>query len=283
VGRFLLNPKLSPIMKKSNRRKFLFGSLGGLGVGLLGGWIFRRSIIRKLVFDGDFDTSLLNAAPIAGDDFCVLTSRQVEGPVYFPSPERRDIREDREGLPFDLEFQVVRYPDCTPVPGAVVEIWHCDAEGRYSGYPEEIFRDVWETLLFGIKHGKMTDGEMHIDPTTKDRFLRGLQRTDENGWVRFTTVFPGWYEGRVPHVHAKILLGANEELNTQFYFDTDYCNRIYTTQAPYDKYGEFPVSMKDDIVLAENPTADGLLLKVEGEPAPGQALKASARIGIKTA
>ncbi len=256
--------------------------MGTLGAGLLGAWIFRRLIIRKLIFDGDFDTSLLNAAPTAEDELCVLTSQQVEGPVYFPSPERRDIRDGREGLPFELEFQVVSYPDCTPVEGAVVEVWHCDAEGLYSGYPEEIFRDVWETFLFAARHGETQNGEMHIAPVNKDQFLRGLQRTDENGWVRFTTIFPGWYEGRAPHIHAKIFLGANEQLNTQFYFDKDFCNRIYTTQAPYDKYGEFTLQLKDDVVLASNPTADGLLLNVRAADGNPQLVKASVKLGIKS-
>ncbi len=269
-------------MAKTSRRKFLYGTLGGLGLGVLGTWIFRRPILKKLFMTGKFDASLLEAAPADPESICVLTSRQVEGPFFFPSPERRDIREDRQGLDMNLRFQVLRHPDCSPIAGAVVELWHCDAEGTYSGYPEEITHDVWKEAMFFKEHGVQKDGELHVDPLNDKRFLRGRQRTDEEGWVAFDTIFPGWYEGRVPHLHAMIQVGETEQLLTQFYFETELCNQIYTTMAPYDQYGECPMDHSQDTVLAGGTSAKGLLLKMN-PPQGNQPVQAMAKIGIAMA
>lgn len=154
----------------------MVGSLGGFGALLAGTWLFRRPIVKNLFMTGDFDTSLLSEAPSSADQLCVLTSRQVEGPFYFPSPQRQDLREDRLGLKLELAFQVLHYPDCSPVEGAAVEIWHCDAEGSYSGYPEEISHDIWKSTVFLLGEGDQSGGEIHVDPVNEQRFLRGLQK-----------------------------------------------------------------------------------------------------------
>jgi len=93
-------------------------------------------------------------------DPCVLTTKQVEGPFYLPSPERRDIVEDKNGELLNLRMQVLSHPDCSPVSGAVVEVWQADAEGNYSGYPEQISKDEWQMfMLFGKNGGKQSNGE----------------------------------------------------------------------------------------------------------------------------
>src|SRR5918998_5648209 len=95
---------------------------------------------------------------------CALTAEQTEGPFYFDVDEiRSDIREDREGAELRLGIRV-RSEACEPVPDAVVDLWHCDAEGSYSTEP-----DTW---------------------------LRGAQVTDSDGVAEFTTIYPGWYPGR---------------------------------------------------------------------------------------
>lgn len=263
-------------MKKSNRRKFILGGLGILGTGLAAGWFGRRSILRWGMQQPHNAQLQLTPAPASEGEICVMTSRQVEGPFYFPSPERRDIREDRKGLEMNLRMQVVRHPDCTPIEGAIVEVWHTDADGAYSGYPAEIAHDIWKTFLLVGKHGEKRNGEYHVDPVQESRFLRGLQRTDATGWVTFNTIFPGWYEGRVPHIHFKVFIGDREQINSQFYLDQATCDHVYTAVAPYDQYGKCPLSFEKDIALAD--TANGLLLKpVWSDNTP---LEALARIGI---
>ena len=119
---------------------------------------------------------------------CVVRPEQTEGPYFVDEMlNRSDIREEREGVPLDLVFNVSRIDEgntasCGPLAGAMVDIWQCDAQGQYS--------DVRDNA-----EGFNTKGET---------FLRGYQITDENGTARFTTIYPGWYRGRTVHIHFKI-------------------------------------------------------------------------------
>jgi len=269
-------------MEKKSRRKFFLSILGGIGTLILSAWLFRKSIIRKVIFNGNFNAENLSPAPSESDDLCVLTTSQVEGPFFFPSPKRKDIREDRNGQKLELKFQILKHPDCLPIKGAVVEIWHCDAEGTYSGYPEEISHDIWKTAVFVGKNGVEENGQMHVDPINDNRFLRGQQVSNDEGWVEFDTIFPGWYDGRVPHIHAKIITDKDEQLLTQFYFDPDLCDEIYTKHAPYDTYGKCPMKFEKDIVLDTSGEANGLMLNIKAQNSMNHPLRATAKIGLKT-
>ncbi|NJB70504.1 protocatechuate 3,4-dioxygenase beta subunit [Saonia flava] len=270
-------------MTKQSRRKFIYAILSGVGILALVAWIFRRPIIMKTLYAADFDSNLLSHAPSDMDAACILTSEQTEGPFFYPSPERSDITEDKQGKPFNLRLQIIRQPDCTPLANAVVDIWHCDAEGVYSGYPEEITHDVWKGYLFEERHGKIVNGRFHVDPINDASFLRGRQKTNEDGWVSFNTIFPGWYDGRVPHIHAKIYIDEVEQLTTQFYFENETCDTIYTTHEPYIKYGKASTKFKDDIALDMYDEANGLVLTTKGPLNDNSALVATAKIGIKQA
>lgn len=265
--------------KRKGRRYFLFG-LGAIGLASIATWFMRRPIIKALFFSGNFDPEMLTNAPSLEDNICVLTSQQVDGPFYFPSPERSNIVEDRIGEKIQLRFQVIHHPDCTPIKGAMVDIWHCDGDGVYSGYPEEIARDVWETMVFGLKEGTFENGELHVDPVNDSLFLRGMQKTDSNGWVTFNTIIPGWYEGRVPHIHARVVLNNQEQLTTQFYFREEVLNNIYTSKAPYNKHGKCPLSIENDVVLSQGESAEGLLIEINPDPTTEDNLIASVRMSI---
>ena len=142
----------------------------------------------------------------AGAGSCRVTTEQAEGPYYFDVDSvRRDIREDREGMPLRLAFRVRDADTCAPIADAVVDVWHCDAGGVYSGFDEG-------------------EGE---------RFLRGTQVTNRDGVAEFLTIYPGWYPGRTTHVHAKVHLDRQTALTTQVYFDDEVSNRVYE-QAPYE-------------------------------------------------
>ncbi len=114
------------------------------------------------------------------------TPAQTEGPFYTPStPHRADLREPGAGgEPLVLEGLVLT-PDCRPVPGAVVDIWHCDERGRYDRN--------------GFRY-------------------RGHQFADAAGAFRFETIRPGLYPGRTPHIHVKVQGAATRLLTTQLYF-----------------------------------------------------------------
>lgn len=135
---------------------------------------------------------------------CTLTPEETEGPYYFDVDSvRTDIREDRPGTPFRLAMRV-RDAACKPLANAVVDIWHCDATGEYSG--------------FNGGKGKT--------------YLRGAQVTNVDGVVEFRTIYPGWYQGRAVHVHFKVHLNNTTVLTSQLYFDEAVSDAVYATQ-PY--------------------------------------------------
>ncbi|SCY64273.1 Dioxygenase [Nitrosospira sp. Nl5] len=156
---------------------------------------------------------------------CVVTPQQTEGPYFVDERlQRSDIRSDpsdgsiKEGVPLALEFRVytVSGTVCKPLPGAYVDVWHCDAHGVYS----DVMDSGFNTL------GK--------------KFLRGYQITDANGSVRFITIYPGWYPGRTVHIHFKIRTDPRYmrgiEFTSQIYFNDSITDQVYT-QPPYASRG----------------------------------------------
>lgn len=249
--------------------------MGVAGTGILTAWFSRNRILSYMVRQTDNTGYKLTRAPMVGDDVCVLTPSQTEGPFFFKSPIRADIREDREGAIMQLDLQLIQAPDCKPVEGALVEIWQCDADGNYSGYPEGMGHNLWKSLMWERKQEVQADG--HIPPVNENLYLRGAQPTDANGMVHFTTIFPGWYEPRVPHIHFKVITDDREFLTSQFYFDPAFCDELYLVHEPYKKYGSSPFLPENDIVIHDYMNAEGLQLNPSWEA--GQ-LRASARIGI---
>jgi protocatechuate 3,4-dioxygenase beta subunit len=137
---------------------------------------------------------------------CTLTAEQTEGPYYFDVDKiRSDVREDREGTELRLGIRVRDAESCEALRNAVVEIWHADAGGVYSGF----------------------------DAGAGEEFLRGAQVTDTDGIVEFTTVYPGWYVGRTPHIHARVHVDKATALTTQLYFDDAISTTVYDGGPPY--------------------------------------------------
>jgi len=270
-------------MEKPTRRNFLIGTLTVLGGTVLTAWIFRRNILLNTLFKTKVNPDILaTPAPTLDTDVCVLTSKQMEGPFYVPSLERSNIIEDRIGKALDLKIQVLRHPDCAPIENAVVEVWQGDAEGSYSGYPDHVAMDAWKLFMYVARHGEKHGDEFRTTPTEKTTYLRGLQRTDKDGWVAFNTIFPAWYLNRIPHIHFKIFIGEEEQLTSQFYFDKEFQDRIFTTIEPYKKQGICPTTVQNDLAVAMVPgKLEGILLKpVWNDSSP---LTATAKIGIKQA
>ena len=154
-------------------------------------------------------------APVASaHGVCRMTPRMVEGPFYFdPEFVRSDITDGRPGVPLRVVLQVTDGATCRPIPGARVELWHCDATGQYSGYDGQ--------------------GDDRSISTKGDRFLRGTQVTGETGEVEFQTIYPGWYRGRTTHIHFKVLIEEKSLLTGQMYFPDALSEYIFTNIAPY--------------------------------------------------
>lgn len=132
---------------------------------------------------------------------CRAWAEQDQGPFHRDDePVRRDLAEDREGAPLALGIRLAG-PDGTPLGGAAVEVWHCDALGRYSGFPPPEPTGT-------VAQPQYLPGET---------FLRGRQITDAAGMVEFRTIYPGWYPGRTVHIHTMVH-ASGATLTTQLYF-----------------------------------------------------------------
>jgi len=147
-----------------------------------------------------------SARLIAGTT-CPVTPQQTEGPFYFdPQMVRQDIGEGKAGVPLRLRLQIVDAAACAPSQAARVDIWHCDAAGAYSGYDRE--------------------------RSAGQRWLRGTQYADTQGVATFNTLYPGWYQGRAPHIHVKAWMADGREVTSQLYFADDLSDAVYR-QGPY--------------------------------------------------
>lgn len=194
------------------------------------------------------------AGAATGSDSCVVRPEQTEGPYFVDERlNRSDIRSDpsngqiKPGTALALTLLISRLgaTGCLPLAGAQVDIWHCDALGIYSDVRDPGFSTVGQ------------------------KFLRGYQVTDARGEARFTTIYPGWYEGRTVHIHVKVRTTPQPhrgyEFTSQMYFDDVLTNRVYTAQ-PYAAKGPRYARNLDDrifrrggdrLMLAPTPAADG--------------------------
>lgn len=191
------------------------------------------------------------SAPASGIS-CLVKPEQTEGPFFGSSnPDRSDLRTDtssggvRAGVPLALTIGVssVSAGGCRPLEGATVDVWHCDAQGAYSGFRSE--------------------GTEGAD------FLRGVQRTDAAGRASFVTVYPGWYRGRAVHLHLKVRTGDGSdayEFTSQLYFPDAVSDDVFTrapyartggTRVPNDRDGIFRSNGGDQLVLDVTATDDG--------------------------
>lgn len=199
-------------------------------------------------------------APEVSTPACVLTPEQTEGPYYFNVDQvRRDITEGRVGIPLKLVVQVLNASNldaCEAIPNAVVDIWHCDAEGLYSGY------------------GGQGD-ERDIDTSGED-FMRGIQVTDSAGRAEFETIYPGWYRGRTTHIHFTIHVDSTRVATSQWYFPDDITAQV-NAMSPYSVRGQNSTTNDRDGIAASELNLDQLMLSVVPD---GNGYVASHVVGI---
>jgi protocatechuate 3,4-dioxygenase beta subunit len=183
---------------------------------------------------------------------CVATPEQTEGPYFVDEGlNRSDIRSDsadasiREGTPLTLRLIIssVDKAGCRPLNGAIVDIWHCDAAGAYSDVRDPRFS------------------------TAGKKFLRGYQVTGQDGAVRFTTIYPGWYPGRAVHIHFKVRTAPKAarayEFTSQLYFDDAITDRAHT-RPPYAGRRTRRTRNADDGLFGDG--GDQLMLRLTENP-----------------
>ena len=186
---------------------------------------------------------------------CVVRPEMTIGPYFVDEQlNRSDIRTEpsdnsvRDGLPLTLAIGVfdVANNSCTPITDAQVDIWHCDAQGVYSGVSDQSF------------------------DTTGQKFLRGYQLTDGTGKVQFLTIYPGWYSGRAVHIHFTIRTagadGGDYQFTSQFFFDDSLTDQVHA-QEPYASKGQRDTRNSNDNIFQGG--GDQLLLNLQGENTNG--------------
>lgn len=254
------------------RRSLLKLGGGIVSLGALAYW--QRNPLLRFVLTSRTNETVPTLATAAGGDVCVLLPVQTAGPYYFRSEIRSAIREDRPGLPLALAIEVVKMPNCDPVEGALVEIWHCDAAGGYSGYGSVIARAPFDTAVAVAAAG---GADAHIPPTNDTTFLRGGQITGNQGRVAFETIFPGWYDPRVTHIHLKVSREGQSYLTTQLYFPDELTGEIYKAHPDYAPHGLCPYNLTNDLVLGELSGGTGVILQAVRQP---DRIDATLRVGI---
>lgn len=206
---FLKHLSFSTLIKRRNVLNFIGGAIA---VNLFG-------CLRGQSASGE-SSGLSAQTPSQSNPACVVRPQQTEGPYFVDERlNRSNIRSDpsdnsvKSGVPLRLTFRVAQIQGsaCIPLQGAIVDIWHCDAEGVYSDVNDRSFSTV----------GK--------------KFLRGYQVTNATGTVEFLTIFPGWYPGRTVHIHFKIRTAAaaqpGYEFTSQIYFDDALTDQIHAQPA----------------------------------------------------
>ena len=225
----------------------------------------RRDSFKAMAGIGLFSLlGKLDAAPAKPAKFqrmpsCVLTPQQTAGPYYIDVNQiRKDITEGKAGTPLRTTWYVVDAATCEPIPHAVVEIWHADARGAYSGFPGQ--------------------GDVGNIDTSGEIYLRGAQIADGEGKAEFETVFPGWYPGRVTHIHFKISFGDNTYVTSQSYFSQDLIDQIYSNDAPYTNRGLNSTTNASDAIFVNTQGRDALVMTSSKD---GDEYHASITIGIE--
>jgi len=156
---------------------------------------------------------------------CAVTPNETAGP--YPSLTdffRSDIREGKAGTTLTLTVKVVNTNNnCAAVPNAQVEIWHCDVGGNYSQYGS----------------------------VASQTFLRGIQTTDANGTVTFTTIYPGWYQGRATHIHVEATVNGRSVKVSQMAFPESVNNTVHAAGV-YASRGANPMANASDGIFADS-------------------------------
>src|SRR5881394_3144052 len=144
------------------------------------------------------------------------------------------------GTPLSVTLQLVNASNsCAPLAGYAIYLWHCNASGQYSMYSAGV---------------------------TGENFLRGVQVTDSAGKVTFTTIFPGCYSGRWPHIHFEIyasaaaaVSGQNAVKTTQLALPAAACQAVYSGAAAL--YPQSTANLAQISLASDNVFSDGVALQ----------------------
>lgn len=151
---------------------------------------------------------------------CSMVKDSFEGPFFYcTNPNSNEIAKGKEGLPLVVALRALDTKTCKPIADAIIDIWHCDAMGLYSGYELAIDQPIASAR--------------HAEPANTDRACRGALRVDHDGIAEFHTIYPGFYVERATHIHFKAHLGNRCFLTNQAYLPEEINDATYLN-APYN-------------------------------------------------
>lgn len=166
---------------------------------------------------------------------CQVTNSETEGPFPIKNPSSlvmTNITGDRPGIKMDIEITIKNFNSgCAVLPDVLVDIWHCDALGNYSQYGGT---------------------QMQSTNYSSANWLRGRQTTNSEGKTGFTSIFPGWYMGRAPHIHVHVYSSSGRSLLvTQIAFPKTVCDTVYSTADAYKSHGLQDTTNETDNVFRD--------------------------------
>ncbi|KQO34767.1 intradiol ring-cleavage dioxygenase [Flavobacterium sp. Leaf82] len=169
------------------------------------------------------------------DDSCSVSPSETKGPFPIKTPSQlvlENIKSDRVGVALLINLVIEnKNNNCSPLAGVLVDIWHCDKDGNYSEY--------------GGTSMQQTD-------YTTVHFLRGRQTTNAKGEVSFISIYPGWYQGRAPHVHVEVLSSTGSSLLvTQIAFPETISSTVYSS-TNYAAHGQADTANTKDNVFSDS-------------------------------
>ena len=216
------------------RKSFLKSSFGLLGISAV--------LVEACKKDATGTSSTTTTTGTTSSD-CIVSPTETEGPYPYADGgeinnplNRSDVTGGQTGVPLSLVLTVVNANDsCAAVANARVDIWHCNKDGYYSGYANQ------------------NGGVLGIQSYTGQTWLRGYQTTDANGEVMFTSVYPGWYQGRATHIHIEVYIDNVMKKTTQIAFP-ETTNAIVYASSLYAAHGTNPISNAADGILGNSAT-----------------------------
>lgn len=152
------------------------------------------------------------------------------------------------GIPLKMNFTITDKSTCAPIAGYAFYLWHCDINGKYSMYSSGV---------------------------TTQTYLRGVQLTDSAGKISFDTIFPGCYDGRMPHMHFELFPSMAQAVDdsyalktSQLTFPMDVLNTVYATSA----YSSSKTNLAKISYATDNVFSDGYstqLVSISGNTTSG--------------
>ena len=170
---------------------------------------------------------------LLGNPVCTLIPSETAGPFPLDLTAnstffRQDIRENKTGVKLNVKLKIIGVNNCEPMPNLRVNIWHCDKDGLYSGYSQQ-----------------NNQGQAGLT------YLRGYQMTDANGEVNFVTIFPGWYTGRICHIHFQVYVSSVYAAISQLTFPIATKNALYAANSGLYAKGADPLTFSTDNIFSD--------------------------------